>query len=177
MKSYSNINDLLANDRDRFVLVNSPKPQYQQAKQTSSNKQRKSRRRYRIVPLVLFGLISCALFIAIGCLLWSITAYISQTDVALSVGQPLLIFFIAVLLASALITLMIRGGKIFPALALAIIAFIANLIITNYFGADINIASSLIKLLIILFAAVFGFSIGKILSMILFKKKPCRQIK
>jgi len=174
MKSYSNLNDLLADDSDRVILTDPPKQQNQQIKQAASYRQRKSRKRYRIVPLVLFGLICCALFIAIGCFIWSITAYFTQTDVALSVGQPLFIFFIAVLLSSALMTLIIRGGKIFPVLALAVIAFIVNLIITNYLGVNINITSALLKLLIILLAAVFGFSAGKILSMSLYKKKPNR---
>jgi len=174
MKSYSNINDLLADDSDRVILTDSPKQQNQQRKQAASYRQRKSRKRYRIVPLVLFGLICCALFIVIGCFIWSIIAYFTQTDVALSVGQPLLIFFIAVLLSSALITLMIRGGKVFPVLALAVIAFITNMIITNYLGVNINITSALLKLLIILLAAVFGFSSGKTLSILLYKKKPNR---
>ncbi len=177
MKGYSNVNDLLASNRDRINSVNAIKLQKQQPSKPPANKRRRTLKKIRILPLVTLGLINCALIIAFGCLIWSIIAYFGKVDVTRSIGGPLIIFFIAVLISSAFITLIIRGGNIFPAFTLAIIAFIANLVIINNFGIDICISTALLKLFIILLAAIIGFSIGKILSTLLYKKKPLRKIR
>ena len=169
MKCYTNIESLLANDRDGDVSVNSVLPQTKQQRLPAAKRRRRNRKHLRVVPLVSLGLIICALIIAVGCLIWSIIAFFSQTDVTLSIGEPLIIFFIAVLLSSAFITLLIRGRNVFPSVAMATIAFVANLIITANVGTEINIASALLKLLIILLAATIGFTIGKLLSILLFR--------
>lgn len=118
---------------------------------------------YRNVALALTGLVLYALFILIGSLIWGASVYMGEADAVNYTGWPLAIYLLAVFLASFLITLLSRGGTIYPSFALALAAAALAILLSG--EATIVFSGVLLKLLLSIVAATVGFSVGKIIAL------------
>lgn len=116
--------------------------------------------KYRIVPLVLAGLVFLALLVGVCLLLWSLIAYYSHSETIETSAVPIIIYLGAVFLSSGVMTLLIKGGTVFPAAALSLIAAIATLFIAE--PGSVGFGPALLKVLLTLVAGVLGFTLAKL---------------
>lgn len=126
--------------------------------------------RYKLLPLVLAGVLFLALFTLIGLLLWSLIAFLAQQDVAAAEVVPGAIYLAGIFLAAALMTALIRGGTVFPAAVLSLGAAIATYLLAD--STLITIGGAVLKSLISLFAGVLGFTLTKLYFIMRRRSEP-----
>lgn len=115
---------------------------------------------YRIIPLVLAGLAFLALLIVVCLLIWSMVAYYSHSPVTAEGALPIVIYLGAVFITAALMTLLIRGGTVFPAVAVSVIAAAATLFLAE--PETVKFGPALLKILLTLLSGAAGFTLAKL---------------
>jgi|GEM_PF-6452062 len=115
---------------------------------------------YRMAPLIATGLVALALLLLLGLLMWSLVAYYTHSPVSAAEPWPALIYLGALFLTSVLITLLVRGGTVFPSAALSLIVAVATLLLAE--PESVTIGPALLKALLSLFAGVLGFTLAKL---------------
>ncbi len=115
---------------------------------------------YRILPLVLAGLVFLILLVLICLLVWSLIAYYTQAPVSAEALWPRLIYLGGLFVTAALMTLLIKGGTVFPAAALSLTAAAVTLLLAG--EGQATIAPALLKALLSLVAGVLGFTLAKL---------------
>lgn len=116
--------------------------------------------RYKLLPLIGVGLAFFVVFTALALLLWGYIAYQARLDVSEAVALPAVLYLAGVFLAAALMTLLIKGGTVFPA---AIVSLIAA--VFSFFFVDATLLSfggALGKALLTLVTGVLGFTLTKL---------------
>lgn len=114
----------------------------------TSSKQTKS---YRSLPLFLLGLIIFAGFIIAFGLIWGLVSYSSQAPVEQAVAVPLLLFLLAIFLASLIVSLIVRGQNFTPSVLLALFAWVFSWVVAK--GGHFSFGGFLLKLICALLAA------------------------
>ncbi|MDO4581828.1 MAG: hypothetical protein Q4B96_04520 [Bacillota bacterium] len=120
--------------------------------------------RYRIVPLITVGLLLSLLLIFTSTLIWSWSTYNARADIADAAPlTPTLIYLLSLFAAALLMTLLIRGGTVFPSLAVALI--ITGLSLWLAGAEELTVLGVTFKTLLSLLAAILGFTIGKLICL------------
>ena len=123
--------------------------------------------RYRIFPLVLLGLSIAIVLIVISLLFWSMISYYSGSTPEDAKALPVIIYLGTVFIVSALMTLFIKGGTVFPAAIMALLVAVFSLILAD--SATITFWPSVLKVALTVFVGVLGFTLTKL---VLIKKSP-----
>ena len=87
-------------------------------------------RRYRILPLILTGLLLFGLICGIGLLIWTLICYWCNITPQLNI-TPKLIWLGAIFLSCGMITFLIRGGTVFPSAIVSLISAIISLFLAD----------------------------------------------
>lgn len=115
---------------------------------------------YRIFPLILAGAVILALLTVVLLSIWTLVAYLGHQDLsqagALASGLYLLLLFVSCFL----MTRLIRGGTVFPALALSLLAAVATFFLS---GQKLLFFPALGKILLSLIAGILGFILAKLI--------------
>lgn len=115
---------------------------------------------YRILPLVLTGCLVLAALTLITVLIWTLIAYFGHLDPTIAGGVASTIHLLLVFFSCAIITWLIRGGTVFPAVILSLLAAIATFFLSDH---AIRFGPAFGKILLTLIAGIAGFSIAKLL--------------
>ena len=116
--------------------------------------------RYRLLPLIGVGIIFFILFIAVALLLWGYIAFRARLEVSTAAVFPAILYLLGVFLASALMTFLIRGGTVFPAAIVSIVAAAATLLLAA--PEAVTFGNALGKILLTLVSGVLGFTLTKL---------------
>lgn len=116
-------------------------------------------KKYRLLPLVGVGLASLVLLVGLSLLLWTAIAFKGNFDLSQRATAPLLIYLGAIFLSCCLMTLLIRGGTVFPSALLGLAAGATALILAPAGAAP---GQLILKLLISLAVALAGFTLTKL---------------
>ncbi|MBR5429954.1 MAG: hypothetical protein IK116_05450 [Firmicutes bacterium] len=116
--------------------------------------------RYRLLPLICVGALVMIALVLLFLLLWAFAAYGGQRDPAAN-GMGALIYFGSVFIACMVMTLLIRGGTVFPSAILALLATFATVFLAPD-GAGFG--KVLLKIIVTLLVAAAGFAVAKLLS-------------
>ena len=111
--------------------------------------------------LLLAGLACCAALLTLAALVWAYFIYIRQGYIIGQGALPLIIFFGAIFLSSSLITVLGRGGAIFPALLFALLVNVASWLLSQL--PVLPLGGLLLKLGLSLLSAAAGFTVTKLL--------------
>lgn len=123
-------------------------------------RRKRSSSKYRIIPIIIGSLIIFAVLCALVILVWSIVVFASKADATEATVFPAIVWIIALFIASALMTLLTKGGTVLPALFLAGITVILSAILASE-GA-VTAGGFILKLLISVLAAGLGFTAAKL---------------
>ncbi len=119
---------------------------------------------YRIIPIIIASLLLFAVICCLAVLIWAIIVYLGKNEVGDGQALPAVIWLISLLLSSALMTLATKGGTVFPALFLGVIAVILSCLMAG--EGLLTVGGVLLKVLLSLLAAVVGFTLAKLYLMI-----------
>lgn len=125
--------------------------------------------RYKIIPLLVVGMVFIVLYTLLGLLIWTAIAYGSQANVSEQTAFPAFLYLSGIFFACALMTALIKGGTVFPAAILSLAAAIVTFIITD--SVLLSFGSAFLKALLSLLAGVLGFTLTK-LYFIFVKRGP-----
>ncbi|MDO4732492.1 MAG: hypothetical protein Q4B50_03140 [Bacillota bacterium] len=117
-------------------------------------------KKYRIIPLVLTGCLLLSLLTLVSLLLWTLISFYGNFDPAEAGGWAAGLYLLLLFLSCSAMTWLIRGGTVFPSLALALLAAVASIFLSE---AKPSFGPILLKLLFSLVAAVLGFTLTKLL--------------
>ena len=142
-------------------------PRSHQVKYTQTARHRN--KKYRLLPIVFLGLIVALLSALLLSMLYALYCYLAAKNGNVSVIAPTVIYFVIILLASALMTYMIKGRSLLPCLLIGLLFFCYSIgySIAAFGIENIKISSILIKLLISAVAAVGGYFIAAVGSLLL----------
>lgn len=115
--------------------------------------------RYKIVPLVLTGLLTLALLTLVTLFLWTLFAYLGRWEMPHYQTHAALLYLVLIFLSCAFMTRLIRGGTVFPTLALCVTVVVLTLFLSP---ETVHFWPAVKKLLLTLVAGVLGFVIGKL---------------
>jgi len=124
------------------------------------NRKRSIFQKYRILPLLAVGIVFIILYTALGLLIWTLTAYTSQTDPQTQTFFPAFLYLSSIFLACCIMTALIKGGTVFPAAILAVAAAIATFILSD--SSLLTFGSGFLKALLSLLVGVLGFTLTKL---------------
>lgn len=115
---------------------------------------------YRLIPIIIGSLLIFVFICGLFILIWSIIAFLSRANVAAVQNLPVFIWLSTLFLAAGFMTLLTRGGTVFPAIFLSLITvavscFLASKGILSFDGV-------LTKLGYSLFFSVLGFTVAKL---------------
>ncbi|MCL1905476.1 MAG: hypothetical protein FWG06_00535 [Clostridiales bacterium] len=110
--------------------------------------------------LQIAGMCCYAVLIGLAALTWGYTVYSRQGYIEGGGLLPLYIFLVAVFLSSCLITMLARGGAIFPALLFSLLANGASFLLAGVSPPPVN--ALLLKAGISLLTAAAAFTITKL---------------
>ena len=122
--------------------------------------------RYRILPLALCGLVVAAILTLAALLLWTLISYYSKVAPAETTVLPYLVYLGTIFIAALFITWLIRGGTVFPALAVGLVAAVLTLLLAP--EGTVHVFPAILKCLVSMLAAALGFAIMKLFG----RKKP-----
>lgn len=108
--------------------------------------------KYRLIPIVIAGLILFTLLVLIFGFIWSLVAYFSRTVVEESVVVPALIFYAAVFISAFMLAFTMKGKYLVPVMVFAGVLSVVSLFLGGI--KEVSIAGFIIKTLII-FAIAF----------------------
>lgn len=117
-------------------------------------------RTYRVLPIILGSLIIFALLCALAIFVWSCVVYFTKSEVATVQTLPAIIWLTALFLTSGIMTILTRGGTVFPALFLTAVAVTASCLLAE--PSLLTVGGVLIKLGCSLLFAVLGFIFAKL---------------
>ncbi|MBQ6807788.1 MAG: hypothetical protein IJP07_01300 [Firmicutes bacterium] len=117
-------------------------------------------KKYLIFPLILTGCLILAILTLASLLIWTMLAYYGQLDPASAGGWASGLYLLLIFLSCWLMTWLIRGGTVFPAVVLSLLAAVATFFLSQ---AELSFAPALLKALFSLFAGVLGFTLSKLL--------------
>ncbi|MEG1501628.1 MAG: hypothetical protein RR396_06680 [Clostridiales bacterium] len=147
----------IANDQQK-----APSRSQRPTNSTNRPRPRRSKQRYRLLPVLLAGILFFGLTILLCGTLWGLIAYLFRTSVAGNDIIPLLIYFLAIFLSSFLVSLLINAKHKLPIVLLSI----TILLISCFFSGlgSISIKGLLIKTAITFITAFLPFLIVKKMS-------------
>lgn len=126
-------------------------------------------RTYRLIPIVIVSLLVFSAICAFAILIWGSIAFFSKANVATVQTLPKIIWLTALFLASGVMTLLTKGGTVFPALSLA---FITVIISCFFVGPSLlTINGFFVKLGYSLLFSILGFVFTKLYLIIFHKSK------
>ena len=117
-------------------------------------------RKYNFVPLIAVGLISFFASQLILGLLFSCIAYLARVNMENAILFPTLSYIIGLLAATGLMTLLIKGGTVFPSLILAILITALTAILAG--KEALSFLGILSKLSLSLIFSIVGFTAAKL---------------
>ncbi len=117
------------------------------------------RKRYRLLPLICTGALVFIAFVLFALLIWAFAAYGGQRDPSQSKGVAAFIYLFAVFISCGVMTMLIRGGTVFPSAALGVLACLLTIIIAP---AGAPFGRILLKLILTLIFAAAGFALAKL---------------
>ena len=124
------------------------------------SKRKTFRQTYRLIPIFLGTLLIFALICGLAILIWSTIAFLSKADVETAQSLPGIIWLAALFLSAGAMTLLTRGGTVFPALFLTLITVVISCFLASE-GA-LSFLGVMAKLGYSLLASVLGFIIAKL---------------
>lgn len=124
---------------------------------------------YRLFPLILGSLFLFAMISGLSILVWSFIVFINKADVGTMQTLPVLVWLAALFLSVSIMTYLTRGGTVFPALFLTVIA----VSLSFYLAGDglLTVGGALIKIFFSLLASVLGFTLTKIYTILVGSRK------
>ena len=133
-------------------------------------------KKYRLLPLIGVGALVFIILVLLSLLIWSVAAYGGQRDPSQSGGTAAFVYLAAVFISCAVMTLLIRGGTVFPSAILGLAAAIVSLLLAP---APVGFGKILFKILMTLLIAAAGFAVAKLCCRSIFPSKrqpvPVRQ--
>jgi hypothetical protein len=117
-------------------------------------------RTYRVLPIILGSLIIFAVLCAVAILVWSCVVYFSKSEVATIQTLPAIIWLTALFLTSGIMTILTRGGTVFPALFLTVVAVTTSCLLAE--PSLLTVVGVMVKLGYSLLFAVLGFIFAKL---------------
>jgi len=130
-------------------------------------------KQYRIVPLVAVGVIVMVLLYGLSLLVWTMICYLGNIEPALN-GVPAAIWLIVIFLSCGLMTLLIRGGTVFPSVVVSLAAAITACFL--YPMEELLIGGILLKVFLTLITGVLGFTVVKLLIQLTNSRKKQKAV-
>lgn len=131
-------------------------------------------RTYRVLPIILGSLVIFALLCAVAIFIWSCVVYFTKTEVTTVQTLPAIIWLTALFLTSGIMTIFTRGGTVFPALFLALIAVTASCLLAD--SSLLSVGGVLIKLGCSFLFSVLGFTFAKLYIIFLAPARGARRV-
>jgi hypothetical protein len=116
--------------------------------------------RYKIAPIIITSLL---VFIIISCaaiLIWSTIVFLGKAEVSDSPALPAIAWLLSLFLATGLMTLLTKGGTVFPALFLGLITVVLSCLLGS--AEILTVGGFILKLILSLIAAIAGFTLVKL---------------
>ncbi len=114
--------------------------------------------RYRLVPLIVVGIVFMVVFFLLALLIWSFIAYQFKIDISEAAVLPAIIYYGGIFLACCLMTSLIKGGTVFPSLILSLLTAIVALFLVD----TLTFVGAIERLLLSLLFGVLAFTLTKI---------------
>ena len=116
-------------------------------------------KRYRLIPLIAVGLLTMTLLCALGLLIWGIVAYFAQMNIAEQNLTPALVYLVSLFVACGFMTLLVRGGTVFPSLIVATIATVITFFLAE--PETLTFLGCVLKIVLSLVISTLAFSLVK----------------
>lgn len=114
--------------------------------------------RYRLIPLIVVGIVFMVIFFFLALLIWSFIVYQFKIDISKAVVLPAIIYYGGIFLACCLMTSLIKGGTVFPSFILSLLTSIVAL-----FWVDmLTFVGTIERLLLSLLFGVLAFTLTKL---------------
>ena len=110
----------------------------ERAPQVQQWRNKNIRKRVRLIPLLVAAMLSFVLSMYFLGLLWSAVAFLTYENVAEAVFMPLLIYYLALLVACLLVSFLSRGLRFSPAVITALLASIFSVYLTGFNNINWN---------------------------------------
>lgn len=116
---------------------------------------------YRLIPVLIGSLLIFAIICFAFIILWSIGLFLTKTPDPAGTAFPAVLWLLALALSTAAMTVLTRGGTVFPALFLALLGSV----LTCFFAEPgvVTFGGVLLKILLSLLVAVIAFTISKLI--------------
>lgn len=116
--------------------------------------------RYRILPLMLVGLITMAVFVALTLCIWAFIVYNLRADISRAVVVPALIYSDGIFISCCLMTFLIKGGTVFPSAVLSLALAVVSLLLADV--ATLSFVGVLLRIFFSLLCGVVAFTLTKL---------------